>query len=185
MRPPTSTRRSIWHAAGRVLCPVQLTGLVDRLHARGLLERRAGEADRRVKHLTLTAAGQRLRAELEARLFAGRWRDSAGATSRHCAICCGPRPQPAGGTSGRIYQGTVDFTEDKQRDRRNRSACLERTGRKRLFQYRRLDARSPCPGGGGCEIRTREGLPPTRFPTMLACVHQSSPPSVTWTDRDG
>ena len=50
--------------------PSNVTGLVDRLHARGLLERRAGEADRRVKHLTLTAAGQRLRAELEARLFA-------------------------------------------------------------------------------------------------------------------
>jgi DNA-binding MarR family transcriptional regulator len=52
--------------------PSNVTGLVDRLHARGLLERRAGESDRRVKHLTLTAAGQRLRAELEARLFAGR-----------------------------------------------------------------------------------------------------------------
>src|SRR5215469_14263273 len=33
--------------------------------------------------------------------------------------------------------------------------------------------------GGGCEIRTREGLPPTRFPTMLASVHHSPPPSVT------
>src|SRR5499427_5406952 len=36
--------------------------------------------------------------------------------------------------------------------------------------------------GGGCEIRTREGLPPTRFPTMLASVYQSSPPSVTCPD---
>ena len=26
--------------------------------------------------------------------------------------------------------------------------------------------------GGGCEIRTREGLHPTRFPTLLAGVHQ-------------
>jgi hypothetical protein len=33
--------------------------------------------------------------------------------------------------------------------------------------------------GGGCEIRTREGLPPTRFPTMLAGVHRGPPPSVT------
>jgi hypothetical protein len=33
-------------------------------------------------------------------------------------------------------------------------------------------------GGGGCEIRTREGLPPTRFPTMLTSVHRRPPPSV-------
>src|SRR2546427_12591962 len=31
--------------------------------------------------------------------------------------------------------------------------------------------------GGGCEIRTREGLPPTRLPTMLTGVHRRSPPS--------
>src|SRR5215472_159744 len=39
--------------------------------------------------------------------------------------------------------------------------------------------RSVFPGqcGGGCEIRTREGLPPTRFPTMLARVHRRPPPS--------
>src|SRR5690348_3848035 len=40
-------------------------------------------------------------------------------------------------------------------------------------------------GGGGCEIRTREGLPPTRFPTMLASVHRRPPPYVSWADRDG
>jgi hypothetical protein len=34
-------------------------------------------------------------------------------------------------------------------------------------------------------FRTREGLPPTRFPTMLAGVHQGSPLSVTWADRNG
>src|SRR5438876_11996328 len=39
--------------------------------------------------------------------------------------------------------------------------------------------------GGGCEIRTREGLPPTRFPTMLTGVHRGPPPSATWADRDG
>ena len=32
-------------------------------------------------------------------------------------------------------------------------------------------------GGGGCEIRTREGLPPTRFPTMLTSVHRRPPQS--------
>src|SRR5215468_6337686 len=31
---------------------------------------------------------------------------------------------------------------------------------------------------GGCEIRTREGLPPTHFPTLLSGVHQWPPPSV-------
>ena len=59
--------------AERLDCdPSNVTGLVDRLHARGLLERQVDEADRRVKLLTLTSAGRRLRAELEARLFAGR-----------------------------------------------------------------------------------------------------------------
>jgi DNA-binding MarR family transcriptional regulator len=59
--------------AERLDCdPSNVTGMVDRLHARGLVGRRADEADRRVKYLTLTPAGQRLRSELEARLFAGR-----------------------------------------------------------------------------------------------------------------
>lgn len=59
--------------AERLDCdPSNVTGLVDRLQARGLLERRVDEADRRVKLLTLTMAGRRLRSKLEARLFAGR-----------------------------------------------------------------------------------------------------------------
>jgi hypothetical protein len=41
------------------------------------------------------------------------------------------------------------------------------------------------PRGGGCKIRTREGLPPTRFPTMLTGVHLRSPPSVTCPDACG
>ncbi len=36
--------------------------------------------------------------------------------------------------------------------------------------------------GGGCEIRTREGLPPTRFPTMLNVVHDRPPPFATCTN---
>jgi hypothetical protein len=36
--------------------------------------------------------------------------------------------------------------------------------------------------GGGCEIRTREGLPPTRFPTLLISVHGDSPLSATCAD---
>ena len=39
--------------------------------------------------------------------------------------------------------------------------------------------------GGGCEIRTREGLHPTRFPTMLTGVHQWPPLSVTCPDMTG
>ena len=38
-------------------------------------------------------------------------------------------------------------------------------------------ASSQVSGGGGCEIRTREGLPPTRFPTLLHGVHRRPPPS--------
>src|SRR5215831_3891446 len=38
--------------------------------------------------------------------------------------------------------------------------------------------------GGGCEIRTREGLPPTRFPSVRLSVHARPGPSVTWDDRN-
>jgi MarR family transcriptional regulator, organic hydroperoxide resistance regulator len=40
-----------------------ITGLVDRLEARGLVERRVPLHDRRVKQIVLTAAGERLRDE--------------------------------------------------------------------------------------------------------------------------
>ena len=43
--------------AERLFCDASnVTGLVDRLEARGLVERRSAEGDRRVKALTLTAA---------------------------------------------------------------------------------------------------------------------------------
>jgi DNA-binding MarR family transcriptional regulator len=41
-----------------------VTGLVDRLEARGLVARQATPEDRRVKHVVLTAAGGRARAQL-------------------------------------------------------------------------------------------------------------------------
>jgi DNA-binding MarR family transcriptional regulator len=41
-----------------------VTGLVDRLEARGLVRRRPSPADRRVKVLDLTPTGSRLRAQL-------------------------------------------------------------------------------------------------------------------------
>ena len=46
-----------------------MTGLTDRLEARGLIERRAAEGDRRVRMLHLTPAGIELRERLRARLF--------------------------------------------------------------------------------------------------------------------
>src|SRR6266852_677730 len=49
--------------------PSNVTGLIDRLEARGLVERRADPNDRRIKGLALTAAGARLRERLLARLY--------------------------------------------------------------------------------------------------------------------
>jgi DNA-binding MarR family transcriptional regulator len=45
-----------------------VTGIVDRLEERGLIERRADPADRRVRRLALTDAGARLRARMLDRL---------------------------------------------------------------------------------------------------------------------
>jgi DNA-binding MarR family transcriptional regulator len=45
-----------------------VTGLVDRLEARGLVRRQASEHDRRVKVLELTPAGARLRAQMLTRM---------------------------------------------------------------------------------------------------------------------
>src|SRR5215212_10642855 len=53
--------------AERLFCDASnVTGLVDRLERRGLVERRSAEGDRRVKALTLTAAGVELREEVMA-----------------------------------------------------------------------------------------------------------------------
>jgi DNA-binding MarR family transcriptional regulator len=49
--------------------PSNVTGLVDRLEARGLVERRPDPKDRRIKGLALTSAGARLRERLFARLY--------------------------------------------------------------------------------------------------------------------
>jgi DNA-binding MarR family transcriptional regulator len=45
-----------------------VTGLVDRLEARGLVARRPSDEDRRVKHVLLTRDGRELRAQLLARV---------------------------------------------------------------------------------------------------------------------
>ncbi len=53
-------------AAGKLHCdPSNVTGIVDRLEARGLIERQHLTTDRRVKHLALTPAGRRFRGKVE------------------------------------------------------------------------------------------------------------------------
>ncbi len=55
--------------AGKLGCDASnVTGIVDRLEARGLLERRTDAADRRIKHLLLTTEGLRMRERVEAML---------------------------------------------------------------------------------------------------------------------
>jgi MarR family transcriptional regulator, organic hydroperoxide resistance regulator len=52
--------------AGKLFCDASnVTGIVDRLEARGLIERHPAEHDRRVKLLVLTAAGDRVRSIAE------------------------------------------------------------------------------------------------------------------------
>jgi DNA-binding MarR family transcriptional regulator len=59
--------------AGTLGCDASnVTGLVDRLEARGLVERRTSPSDRRVKVLQLTPAGARLRSQLLRRMT-GDW----------------------------------------------------------------------------------------------------------------
>ncbi|HSS94183.1 MAG TPA: MarR family transcriptional regulator [Candidatus Dormibacteraeota bacterium] len=58
-------------AAGKLHCdPSNVTGIVDRLEARGLIERQHLATDRRVKNLALTASGRRMRRRVEAILSA-------------------------------------------------------------------------------------------------------------------
>jgi DNA-binding MarR family transcriptional regulator len=57
----------------RVACALHcdnsnVTGIVDRLEDRGLVERRVDPADRRIKRLVLTAPGSELRRALRERL---------------------------------------------------------------------------------------------------------------------
>lgn len=51
---------------GRLRDPSNVTGIVDRLEARGLIERQHHATDRRVKHLALTPEGRRLRRRVDA-----------------------------------------------------------------------------------------------------------------------
>ena len=49
--------------------PSNVTGIVDRLEARGLIERRIDSDDRRVKRIALTREGSRLRERVLAKLY--------------------------------------------------------------------------------------------------------------------
>lgn len=60
-----------------------VTGIIDRLQARGLVERRPGEQDRRVKYIVATEEGQRLAREFQAALqFAAEPLASLGSADR-------------------------------------------------------------------------------------------------------
>jgi len=48
--------------------PSNLTGIIDKLEARGLVKRRPGQGDRRVKQVSLTRAGRAFRNRLLARI---------------------------------------------------------------------------------------------------------------------
>jgi DNA-binding MarR family transcriptional regulator len=57
--------------AQQLFCdPSNVTGIVDRLVARGLVERRESETDRRVKIIRLTPEGQRVRTRVVERMSA-------------------------------------------------------------------------------------------------------------------
>jgi DNA-binding MarR family transcriptional regulator len=55
--------------AGVMWCDASnATGIIDRLEARGLVERHLSDRDRRMKCVVLTLAGKRLRRKLESRM---------------------------------------------------------------------------------------------------------------------
>lgn len=58
------------HMAAKCHCdPSNLTGIVDRLETRGLVERRPDDHDRRVKLIALTPAGEKLRRRVLTRVY--------------------------------------------------------------------------------------------------------------------
>jgi DNA-binding MarR family transcriptional regulator len=62
-------RMTMGEVARGIRCdPSTITGIADRLEARGLVERRSAVGDRRVKALVLTPAGEKVRRKLLARL---------------------------------------------------------------------------------------------------------------------
>ena len=70
-----------------------VTGIVDRLEAQGLVERHPAEHDRRVKTLVVTEKGTATRAEVERRMSVPPppWPGSPTRTPRRCATSCSAR----------------------------------------------------------------------------------------------
>ena len=72
LRELASGPRAMGELAGRLACDASnVTGLTDRLEARGLVQRRAAPGDRRVKVLALTEEGERVQRALWERLMTG------------------------------------------------------------------------------------------------------------------
>jgi DNA-binding MarR family transcriptional regulator len=61
--PMSTLAEALWCDASNV------TGIVDKLESRGLIERQGADHDRRIKHLAVTERGRRLRDKLNTRLF--------------------------------------------------------------------------------------------------------------------
>jgi DNA-binding MarR family transcriptional regulator len=62
-------KRTMREVADALFCdPSNVTGIVDRLEARGLIERQAAPHDRRAKLLAVTPEGERVRADIVRRL---------------------------------------------------------------------------------------------------------------------
>src|SRR4029077_15617145 len=58
--------------AEALLCDASnVTGIVDKMESRGLIERQGADHDRRIKHLAVTERGRRLRDKLNTRLLEG------------------------------------------------------------------------------------------------------------------
>lgn len=62
--------RAMRELAGALRCDASnITGIIDRLEQRGLVERQVARDDRRVKHIIVTPEGERLRDQLQRQLI--------------------------------------------------------------------------------------------------------------------
>ena len=125
--------------------PSNVTGIADALEARKLARRRPSEADRRVKVIELTAAGERMRGRVMARAERAAGLAQAplgGRPARRSATCSGaPTSRPADPKPPRSVELTVPMQE---RTRTYRAAMA-------------IAGRSP--GGAGCGSRASRTCP--------------------------
>jgi DNA-binding MarR family transcriptional regulator len=93
--------------------PSNLTGIIDKLEARGLVKRRPGRGDRRVKEVSLTRAGQAFRKRLLARIRQpAPWMRALSPEDQQRlieiftkALAASPTPAPEGAPSARERSG--------------------------------------------------------------------------------